>query len=59
MKAGKHKTGLGAPPKENKVYFIEMMVFLILMIICIAEIVYTTISFFQSYVKSMAGSLSP
>lgn len=39
------------PDKENKIYFLEMVIFLFLMIICIYGITYLGIQYLQSNLK--------
>lgn len=54
-----YKSKLITPEKEDKAYFVEMIIFVILMILAIAVIFYLGITFYQSNMEKVPAQLFP
>lgn len=54
-----HKQKSITPDKEDKNYFVEMVIFLVIMLIAIVVIVYMGVTIFHSNLKSVPTQLAP
>lgn len=54
-----HKYMPFTPDKEDKIYFLEMVIFLTMMIFCIAGIVYLGMVLLQSNIQDAQTQLLP